>query len=70
MTQTSTLKPSSGNSFIDDNHSDLLQHLDSIINWSLDSWNSEEFKSSIRNFIVDLENHFSHEEIILRGAQY
>ncbi len=61
---------STGNSFIDENHTDLLDHLDSIITLSLESWNTDKFKSSVRGFIVDIENHFSHEEVILRGAGY
>lgn len=65
-----TIAETSGNSFIDDNHHGLLEHILDICASLKDNWNPNGFKSSIRDFIVNLENHFSHEEIILKGANY
>lgn len=60
----------SGNSFIDDNHIDLLEHIEHLTYSARDNWDGNEFRAKVKNFIVDLENHFSHEETILEGAQY
>ena len=60
----------SGNSFIDDNHKDLLDNIDFIASSVRDSWDQRAFESDVRCFIVDLENHFSHEEVILKAAGF
>jgi len=61
---------SSGNSFIDENHEGLLDNIDAITMLLRDNWRKDEFKSRVRDFIVDLENHFSHEETILKAVGY
>ena len=60
----------SGNSFIDSNHDSLLELMDALTPFVRDSWEPELFSSGVRNLIAGLENHFSHEETVLRGAQY
>ncbi|MBT5109321.1 MAG: hypothetical protein HOM25_11620 [Rhodospirillaceae bacterium] len=60
----------SGNSFIDENHEGLLSHLKYLEASVKDNWGQFGFTSEIRDFIVALENHFHHEEIILKGAKY
>ena len=59
----------SGNSFIDENHDWLLDNMDSLQDILHDN-EIEDFRDSVREFISDLENHFSHEEIILKGAKF
>ena len=60
----------SGNSFIDDNHEGLLNNIDALTFLVRDNWNQNEFELRVRNLIVDLENHFSHEETILKAVGY
>jgi len=60
----------SGNSFIDENHHDLLEHLASLTPVTEGRWSLPDFQENLRDFIIDIENHFSHEEIVLRGANY
>lgn len=60
----------SGNSFIDENHENLLDHMEAVTNLLRDDWDVDVFNSRIRDFIVDLEDHFSHEEIVLKGAKF
>lgn len=59
----------SGNSFIDENHDHLIDHINVLAEMMRDQ-ELEKFKSGFQDFIVNLENHFSHEETILRGADY
>jgi hemerythrin len=60
----------SGNSFIDENHQNLLEHLTEISALISNSFNPDKFRSIIEDFIINLEHHFSHEETILRGVGY
>lgn len=60
----------SGNSFIDENHDELLSHLDSLTELLRDNWDFEIFSQEYSNFVSSLESHFSHEEMILRGAKF
>ena len=60
----------SGNSFIDENHEGLLNHINSLEVLVRDDWEQIKFTTEIRDFIVALENHFHHEETILKGAKY
>lgn len=60
----------SGNSFIDDNHYSLLTTIDEITILLRDGWSKEEFAVRVKNFITDMERHFSHEELILKAARY
>ncbi|HXK56651.1 MAG TPA: hemerythrin domain-containing protein [Gammaproteobacteria bacterium] len=60
----------SGNAFIDENHKGLLENIDVISVSVRDNWDRQEFESNVRWFIVDLENHFSHEEVILKAAGF
>lgn len=60
----------SGNSFIDENHNELLGFLDEITLFLRDEWDKDLFHSKIQNFIVSLENHYNHEEVILKGAGF
>lgn len=60
----------SGNTFIDENHHDLLNHLEILSAVTRDSWESSSFRKAMRGFIADIENHFSHEEVVLAGARY
>ena len=61
---------SSGNSFIDSNHEGLLKLLDALTPVVRDNWDEEVFSSGVRSLIASMENHFSHEETVLKGAQY
>lgn len=60
----------SGNSFIDENHDDLLKHLDELTFFVRDKWDIAKFNNIFYEFILDLENHHAHEEVILRGSKY
>lgn len=60
----------SGNAFIDDNHSALLDHIDRICVSIRDGGSTSGFRPHFRNFITDIESHFSHEEVILNGAGF
>lgn len=60
----------SGNAFIDENHEGLLHHLNVLSETVRDNWTQDGFMSDIRDFISALENHFHHEETILKGASY
>lgn len=55
----------SGNQFIDDNPHDLLDHL-----VSLESALPQGMEKAFQRFLGDMENHFHHEETILKGAGY
>jgi hemerythrin len=59
----------SGNSFIDENHIWLLNSIMELSGY-LRGNNLDDFQYYIKKFIVDLENHFSHEETILKGANF
>lgn len=60
----------SGNNFIDDNHDDILSSMDELGFMVRDNWNPKTFATAVSHFIVQLENHFSHEETILKGANF
>jgi hemerythrin len=60
----------SGNSFIDENHNDLLEHFEALNPSTEHEWDLNIFQAKLRDFIFDIENHFSHEEIVLQGARY
>ena len=60
----------SGNNFIDDNHDDILNSMDELTFMVRDDWNLNTFTSAVSHFIVQLGNHFSHEETILKGANF
>ena len=60
----------SGNSFIDQNHVGLLEHLISISETSSRNFNSEKFQLEAIAFLTDIEIHFSHEKTILKGADF
>lgn len=60
----------SGNSFLDENHFDLLEHLDFLLNIERNNWDPILFKDEFNKFILNIENHFHHEEIVLKGAGY
>ena len=60
----------SGNSFIDENHEELLEHMDELTLLLRDNWDRDNFNSSAQDFIVNVENHLSHEEVILKGAKF
>ena len=57
-----TSTDASGNSFIDDDHIGLLDHMQAICASLEDGWNPITFKANIGHFIDNLESHFSHEE--------
>ena len=60
----------SGNSFIDENHTALLNTINSISQVSERDWNRGTFLYDVAGFIKDLENHHHHEETILKAAGY
>ncbi len=60
----------SGNSFINENHIHLLDHLSQFARIIENNWDQGEFAILLANFIIDIDNHFSHEELILRGVGY
>lgn len=60
----------SGNSFIDEDHEKLLEHMDELTLLLRDNWDRDNFNSSVQDFIVNVESHFSHEEVILKGAKF
>ena len=60
----------SGNNFIDDNHYHILNSMDELTFLVRDNWNLNTFATAVSQFIVQLENHFSHEETILKGANF
>ncbi|MEH6810936.1 MAG: hemerythrin domain-containing protein [Motiliproteus sp.] len=64
------LEQKSGHNFIDENHTGLLESIDSLEKDLTDGWHKAVFVTSVDNFISSLENHFLHEETILRGAGY
>ena len=63
------LEPS-GNSFIDENHGHLLEHLIHLSSLASTNSNLNSFRLIVEDFITNLEQHFSHEETILKGAGY
>ena len=63
-------KNQSGNSFIDENHDELLDQLEGLTELLRDNWDFELFSKAFSNFVSNLESHFSHEEMILRGAKF
>jgi len=60
----------SGNSFIDENHEGILNNIETLTLSVRDNWNKIDFTSKMNDFIRDMENHFSHEEVILSAAKY
>lgn len=60
----------SGNSFIDEDHEKLLEHMDELTLLLRDNWDRDNFNSSVQDFIVKVESHLSHEEVILKGAKF
>ncbi|MBT4519448.1 MAG: hemerythrin family protein [Halieaceae bacterium] len=63
-------KASSGNSFIDENHEKLLLTLDSLTEVVRDRYDERVFQQTFSNFLTELENHFSHEEALLKGTDF
>ncbi len=66
---------SSGNPFIDQNHQNLLLLVsdlaEKVRRGTLDidtKW--DDIQSESRDYVQSLENHFQHEELILKGAKY
>ena len=64
--------PKSNNSFIDENHSDLLLHLSGITEKYSEAKQVDrsEFSTEMGHFCANIENHFNHEEVILQGAGF
>jgi len=60
----------SGNQFIDDNHSCLLNFMNALVDMVKTDWDEDKFSAGVLTFVNSLENHFQHEEIILRGAEF
>ncbi len=60
----------SGNSFIDENHDDLLKHLDEITILLQDHFTTSSFKSGVIDFINNIENYFSNEEATLKRVGF
>jgi len=67
--QEISVKPS-GNSFIDENHDSLLEHLIELSSIISNNFDPDRFRLLIEDFTLSIENHFSHEETILRGVGY
>lgn len=61
---------STGNSFIDENHDGLLEHLAKLSSLRDNNPEPDKVRSMIEGFITNLEQHFAHEEIVLKGAGY
>jgi len=61
---------SSGNSFIDENHSSLLSQLEMLTELVRNQWQAETFNIAFSSFVSSLEEHFSHEETVLKGADF
>lgn len=61
---------STGNNFIDDNHDDIFKNMDELTFLVRDNWDAASFRDAVTNFINQLENHFSYEETILKGANF
>ena len=59
-----------GNNFIDDNHDQILNSIDELTFMVRDNWNLNNFSTAVSHFMVQLGNHFSHEETILKGANF
>jgi len=66
----SQVEKNSGNTFIDENHDDLLDRLDDLVVLVHDKWDSMLFHQEYGDFVSKLEQHFSHEEIVLKGAGF
>jgi len=60
----------SGNAFIDENHDNILILLEELSDLLRKNWNPELFQSTFFEFLTTLENHFLHEEVLLKGAGY
>ena len=60
----------SGNNFIDDNHHEIFCALEKLTFIVRDSWDKNKFISAVSDFIDQLENHFLHEEIILKSVNF
>lgn len=60
----------SGNNFIDENHDEIFDALDKLIFIVRDTWNTIIFINAVSDFIDQLENHFLHEEIILKSVNF
>lgn len=58
------------NNFIDENHECLLDDLDQLDKFLNLDWELGAFISKANGYIVALENHFLHEETLLRGAGF
>lgn len=60
----------SGNSFIDEDHDNLLKHIEEISHSLRNGCDLENFRLEVMSFIDALEDHFSREELILEGAGF
>ncbi len=60
----------SGNVFIDENHFGLLSRLDHLTETLRADWSEAKFSDGVKEFIFAIENHFLHEETILKGAAF
>ncbi|MEG3617195.1 hemerythrin domain-containing protein [Magnetovibrio sp. PR-2] len=60
----------SNNLFIDVNHTDLANAIENVKKAWLSYGASDNFTQACASFLEELREHFSHEEIILRGAGY
>ena len=60
----------SGNSFIDENHSSLVEHIGELESCLSGEWNAASYVMGLKKFVLDIENHFPHEETILRGTKF
>lgn len=60
----------SGNSFIDENHNSLLTQLERLTDLVRNEWIAESFHMTFSSFVSSLEAHFSHEETVLKGANF
>jgi len=60
--------PKSNNSFIDENHSDLLLHLSGITGKYSEAKQVDrsEFSTEMGHFCANIENHFNHEKSFCR----
>lgn len=60
----------SGDNFIDQNHSSLLDGLQNLEDRLKPDFDLEVFVSSVDDFVCALENHFLHEETVLRAIKF
>lgn len=70
MTKQKVSVEPSGNTFIDENHSNLLDFLDDLSSLLSQNTDPDKYRLIIEDFITALECHFTHEEIILKGVGY